>query len=212
MPDLWGPYRVRNTISDGLYIETKVVHASYDYDGNLLMSGMRLPAYGEIPGEVNWDLGAGVYNERGYAPDFDKFLVEFVGGRVPLLNGTVNNTTATPLSLGAEYFDISKVPHEDGILTVTFRAILSVSDVAATAYVDLYDHSGIFSAGVPAVITGSEKTTNSITSVMLEADLTAVWTGAWNSSGIVEARLWVDPGASGYTATCKMAKLFFEGL
>lgn len=212
LPDYWGPYRVRNTISDGLYVSTKVLHVSRDYSGNVIMSDMRLPAFGEVPGEVNWDLGGGNYNERGYAPDFDKFLIEFVGGRIPLLNGADSHNTDTPKAIGAEYFDITRVPHEPGVLAVTLRAILEVSDPAATAHLDLYDYSGIFNGGTPSSISGSALATQSAVSTMVEADLTSVWTSSWEASGIIEARLWVTPAGAGYIATCKMAKLFFEGL
>jgi len=212
MPDCWGPYRVRNTVSGGLYVSTKVVHASHDYVGNLLMSGMRLPAFGEVPDEVNWDIGGGGYNERGYAPDFDKFLVEFSGGRIPLLNGADSHDTDTPKAIGAEHFDITRIPHEPGVLSVVFRAILEVSDPLATAHLDLYDHGGIFNGGTPAPITGSALTTQSAVSTMVEVDLTSTWTGSWDTSGIIEARLWVTPTGSGYIATCKMAKIFFTGL
>jgi hypothetical protein len=206
MPDKWGPYRVMNTISDGLFVATKVLHVSHDYDGNILMNGFRAPAPGESAAEVNWDLGGGQFNERGYDPDL---LKRMTSASIPIVNGAFENSTTAPFFIGASYLDITRVPHEPG-MTVTFEVIAWIENVASTTHVDLYDADGIFNSGTPSVVSGSEVTTQSNYGVRLTADLTSLFTGAWDGSGVLATRLWSTPG--GHIAYCGMARLIIDGL
>jgi hypothetical protein len=124
---------------------------------------------------------------------------------VPFLAGlcSTGNDSTSKQSLGCIYFDPAW--HGSGTRTYKFRSILETTDINLTAYVDIYDLSGIV-LGTPIGLTGSIINTNALIPTQVSASVSGIFTTV-TGSGILEARLWLGSASSTNQATCKGAWL-----
>lgn len=118
------------------------------------------------------------------------------------------DNTGVATVIGADYIDASRWP---ATRTVKFRCILETSNAVAgfEATADLFDTADSLAAGTPAVVTGSQVSTNALVASMVEATVTAAF-AAFSGAGVFEARLWIATAGGGNTVTCKSAQLIVE--
>ena len=110
---------------------------------------------------------------------------------------------SSPRIIGACHFDPNRVLLPMFAYALPWlRAVLEVTNDAATAHLDLYDPTGMTNGGVPTVVANSEVQSVSVTPEFLEL---ALW-NLWGLSGIFQARLWVT-GPANAQAICSFASL-----
>jgi len=148
-----------------------------------------------------------------------------------LTKSSVTESTGTPVIAGAAYIDPSEFPSYFYLasgMTAKFRVVLETTAPGQAAVVDLFDTNGVFNAGTPTVVAGSQQDTatgtpparpfggtpvtpNPLVASAYEVDLSSVFVGgAWSGAGVFEVRLWIATAGSGNVATCKSAELIFE--
>jgi hypothetical protein len=125
----------------------------------------------------------------------------------PLCPGVQSTSAApaAPLILGTCNFDPNRVVLPAfSYAQAWLRAVLEVTDPAATAHLDLYDLAGVTNGGTPAVVANSEMQSSSVTPTFLE--LSVALSGI---TGVFQARLWVT-GGSHAQAICSSATLDYD--
>jgi hypothetical protein len=144
----------------------------------------------------------------------------------------ITEATGTPVVTGAVYVDPEEIPNfsfwSQFNPTAKFRVIMETTSASQAAVMDLFDTNGVFNAGTPAVVSGSQQDTatgtspprpgggtpltpNPIVASAYEVDVsTAFFGSSWTDPGVFEARLWVSAAGGGNVATCKSAELIIE--
>jgi len=149
-----------------------------------------------------------------------------------LTKSNITEATGTPVIAGAAYVDPQEFPSFNWMgslgLTAKFRVVIETTAPGQAAVVDLFDTNGVFNAGTPIPVAGSQQDTatgtpparpfgatpvtpNPLVASAYEVDLSSVFIGGtWTGAGVFEARLWIATAGGGNVATCKSAELIFE--
>lgn len=111
-------------------------------------------------------------------------------------------------SIGMTFYDPTKINNTSGTPSFYFRAIFATNQVTSSAYVELYDYSGIV-AGRPGPVAGTVLTSSTVVIGQASANITSLFT-AITSSGIIEARAWVQTTGSAESVVVKSARVDVE--
>jgi hypothetical protein len=207
-PDKVGTYRIRLTIDELEYV-VRVVRCRYDNLGVLTQRGWAFPAIDEQFGEANYDT-----NERHWAEVWETIMEDIRLNGLPnhivydLHKNLATDDTGVATVIGADYIDAA---HWPTIRTVKFRCILETTSSAGgyEATADLFDTADVLGGGSPMPVAGSQVSTNALVAAMVEANVTAAFSG-FSGAGVFEARLWIASTGGGNNVTCKSAQLIVE--
>jgi hypothetical protein len=111
-------------------------------------------------------------------------------------------------SVGMTFYDPTKINNTSGPPAFYFRAIFATNQTTSSAYVELYDYSGVIT-GIPGPVAGTVLTSSTVVIGQAQANITSLFNSI-TASGIFEARAWVQTTGSQESVVIKSARIDIE--
>lgn len=167
------------------------------------MSGMGKPGNSQT-----WVYNALTDTWSGSAPLTGSAIRRVDSYSLFLGNKLSSSPSSSKDSLGMNYFDSTKLNTLLGSQKFFFRSLFATNQTSSPAYVDLYDFNGIVN-GFPGPISGSVLTCSSLNISQQQVDLSSIFTKV-TGSGVLEARMWLDPTGSNIAGVVRSVRLDVE--